>query len=339
MDGHTGLSYKEAKRVRSSGFELVLSSLAESSGRTYFIIHATCNSYGSDLPPEIFLQSLGFTPFRGNCQFTDQACYWYRYADVVTSRYGQDFIKNTIAVERFDALAKDFSVLYDTVRQAHRMIRDVGLTAPVPKLPTDPLILTVDESEVPSWVESVKFPILTDLEDKAAILRAQILELREFLPLLYASGEVLEGAAISALKSLGLRAEKTTKGFTADILAEDSSAAYRFGIEVTGVSGSIGKDSKKLTQLLEFERIKENAENTVLLANTFRDLPVDERITRESFTKPVIDFLSRHPILIITTFDLYRLVGDVVAGRRVAVDVVKELFEIEGVYHYMQATE
>ena len=97
--------------------------------------------------------------------------------------------------------------------------------------------------------------------------------------------------------------------------------------------GSIKKDSNKLTQVLDFERQKENEEKTVLLASTYNKTPVPER-PAENFTEPVVDFLGRHPVLMMTGLDLYRMVRDVVDNEKDPSNLIELLHDQEGVLVY-----
>ena len=124
------------------------------------------------------------------------------------------------------------------------------------------------------------------------------------------------------------------QGFTADVLAESADGSMKFGVEVTGISGAVKKDSNKLTQVMDFERVKENGEKTILAANTFRHDPLSARSSKDDFTAPVVDFLSRHPILLMTTQQLYSMVGDVISGSADGPALVQLLHEQVGVLDY-----
>jgi hypothetical protein len=193
-------------------------------------------------------------------------------------------------------------------------------------------IIAEEPGTAPPWVEPVKYARQRELEAERAKVEGEIAALDRYLPLIHATGDVLEVAVVAALEALGLRARKAPKGFTADVLAETDDDSLRFGLEVTGTNGPIRKDSKKLTQLLEFERLKEREEKTVLVANTFNTTPVDQR--EEPFTPQVVGLLSVHPILLMTGWDLYRMVGEVLSGTRAAADQVLLLHQGRGVLQY-----
>ena len=95
----------------------------------------------------------------------------------------------------------------------------------------------------------MEFPRLGQLEAQRTVIESEIGDLRQFTALLYEHGDLLVDAVISALRFFGLRAERTEKGATVDVLAETADGMRKFGIEVTGVSGTIKKDGNKLTQI------------------------------------------------------------------------------------------
>lgn len=124
--------------------------------------------------------------------------------------------------------------------------------------------------------------------------------------------DILISAVLKPLLTLDLKANLTDKGFTVGILAEKQDCSKKFGIEATGYTESIKKSNKKLTQVLEFERIKEHNEKTILIVNTYKTIPIEERKSREHFTKEVVEFLSPHHILLMTCYNMYQMVRDVI---------------------------
>ena len=148
-----------------------------------------------------------------------------------------------------------------------------------------------------------------------------------------ASGGRLEGAVIASLRRLNLCAEKTAKGATVDIFAFNTDRSIQLGIEVTGTNEAIKKKSNKLTQVMEFERTKADRDKTILLANTHNQTPVDRRPSK-NFTNDVVKYLGSHPILLMTGYDLYRLVQDVIAGDKKADDVCTTMYTSNGVFSY-----
>ncbi len=85
---------------------------------------------------------------------------------------------------------------------------------------------------------------------------------------------------------------------------------------------------------MDFERIKEHDEKTVLVANTYNKTPISERKSLEDFSPQVLTFLSVHPILIVTGWDLYCMVRDVLDNARTKEELIKKLYTTNGRLNY-----
>ena len=105
-------------------------------------------------------------------------------------------------------------------------------------------------------------------------------------------------------------------------------------MHIQPINGPVKKDSPKLTQLSEFDRVKEHQEKVVLVANTYNTKPIAEREGLEHFTSPVVSYFSPHPILLMTGWDLYRMVQDVMTGAKTAEDIVAVMHKTSGVLDY-----
>jgi len=336
IDGHSGIENREVNRGGSGNFQLVLAYLKESSGAGHFVIHATSStSYSYGLQPLEFLQQIGFTHFRGECPFHHDRCFYREIATLQRDIHGFENMQQVQSIhDAFRKFAEKIGDLFSLYQQEERVLREIELTKTSASLFGAPLEIEIQKTDMPLWIEDVKPKRLLNLQKQFAELKTEIDDLKSFLPLVYATGDILVEAVLQALRFSGLKAERTQPGFTVDILVQTIDSSKRFGFEVTGAEGGIKKESKKLTQVLEFERIKEHGEKTVLLANTFRLLPIQERNNCEHFTPQVIDFLSRHPILLMTGWDLYRMVCDILEGSKNPEDIIDLIFRTEGRLEY-----
>ena len=94
---------------------------------------------------------------------------------------------------------------------------------------------------------------------EAKILDSKIIELQDkkseydFLAyVLYGTGPDLENAVAFLLKKLGLDVEHTVPGANIDLTANHPELNLGFGVEVTGITGTIGKDSSKSSQAWQY---------------------------------------------------------------------------------------
>ena len=337
-EGHSGTSNAEVNRASQNPFELVLSYLIDPGGaKGTFVLHVSSNvSYSFGMQPTDLLAAAGLRHFQGQCPFFGGNCWFRELAHVRRDHDGERYMERRHEIQQihagFKAFAQEIPQLHNLVHQQEQILARIGSsTGGIPIFATAP-ILDLDDSTEPAWVEAIKFPALAKLEDEIAGLKADAEDLRRYLPLLYASGDALEAAVLQALILLGLRAELTEPGFTADILAQTPDGEMRFGVEVTGIVGSVKKQSPKLTQVLDFERVKEHGEKTILIAGTHRNISPDAREELDDFTGEVVGFLGRHPILLMTTLDLYRMIGDVISKEADPAAFVQTMYESEGPY-------
>jgi hypothetical protein len=338
MDGHSGIENSEANKGDSQHFQFVLSFLISPSGRKDFIIHASTNvAYGPEPHPLEYLQNIGFEPFGGNCPFFHNGCLWRHMLTVETDQFNfADMRSVESAHTAFKSFVDNIEELYRLFQHQNDILRKISAATPYPKIFATPPILKVDTTEIPRWADPIRFERLSNLEKQQAEIQKEILDLQEYLPLLYTDGDILVSAALKSLKLFNLKVELAVKGFTVDILAETPDGTKKFGIEVTGCNEAIKKESKKLTQILGFDMKKEHNEKTILIANTFKNIPIEEREGKEHFTKNVVDFLGKHPILLMTGYDMYQMVRDVLEEKRSGAEIIEILYKKEGVLKYGQ---
>jgi hypothetical protein len=339
--GHVGVENRTLYAVRAGNFQVVLSALIQMRGHAEIVIHASWAFDQSAVPEDPDLQygafflGLGLNHFPGMCPFHGNRCFFRVLGTIEGFGSWVDLeARATDARRRCELFAGSLPELY-SVRLRDMQIRQNLNLEHLSVLAFAPLAtLTIAEGTEPAWAESVKFPRLRELESQAAEANREIEELRAFAPLLYGSGEPLESAVVAALRYFGLATRKTVKGETVDVLATETATGRDLGVEVTGTDGPINKSSRKLTQVLRYEQIKRDSDKTILLANTQRSTPVGDRAAREDFTQPAVEFLANHPVLLITGWDLYRLIGDVLSCRRERAEVVASLFDLVGLFKY-----
>lgn len=336
MDGHTGIEMEEVNRGGSGNFQLILAYLKEASGRSDFVIHASSSiSYSAGLQPLAFLSMIGFTHFRGECKFHHDRCFYRHVATIKKDPHGFASEGQVDSVHRaFSSFAEKIGELFTLEQQQERILRQLGLESQPPSIFGPVVNIEISETDAPPWIEEVKFERLKQLEGQVKTAEGEIDDLKGYLPLLYGTGDALVCSVLKALRFLGLEAETTEPGFTADILAQTEDGSKRFGLEVTGINGPVKKESKKLTQVLEFERVKEHGEKTILLANTHNAVPISEREKLEDFTPQVIDFLGKFPILLMTSWDLYRIVKGVMEGGKEPSELVDMLYTTNGLLKF-----
>ena len=63
-------------------------------------------------------------------------------------------------------------------------------------------------------------------------------------------------------------------------------------------------------------------------------MPISERRVEEDFTQEVVNLLSPHHVLLMTGWDLYRMVQDVMENGRSPEDIIDVLYSSVGILAY-----
>lgn len=336
MDGHTGISNESKRKVETDFFSLVLAFLKDAQDNAFFILHIKSKKlYSYGLQPIQFLQDIGMTKFKGNCKFHQYDCYYHVIAHLEAKEGEYPDLKQIDAIYNgFHSFAKKIDHLFTLCREEKLILEEIFHTkGPTYKFDSIAEINT-QSSIIPPWVDEYIPEKMLDLEERRKEIEVQINEIQAFLPLLYGTGDILEDATLKALKYLGLEAYKTEPGFTVDILTTNKDIRRGLGIEVTGINGPIKKDNRKLIQIIDFERIKENNEKSILIANTHNNIPISDREALDNFSGPCVEFLAGYDILLMTSYQLFRMVLDVMEERKTTVEVLSILLEERGVLIY-----
>ena len=153
--------------------------------------------------------------------------------------------------------------------------------------------------------------------------------------MLYGTGTDLEDAVAFLLRRLNLDVERTPPGANIDMTANHPGLNLGFGVEVTGSTGTIHKDTPKSSQAWQYinERAGtvEEANRLMIVANTELHLDPSQR-KRDSFSREAVQLLGNNGVLLMTTTQLYSLWKAVHEGSRSAEDVVQELHRQSGLF-------
>ena len=193
----------------------------------------------------------------------------------------------------------------------------------------------VQAGEPPEWVSNYMVPEAIELDDQIVQLQEQKSVYDRLAYVLYGTGPELEAGVAILLAHFGLNVEPTYPGANIDLTAHHPGLNLRFSVEITGSTGTIRKDSSKMSQawqnIQERAGISEEADRLLIVANTELHLEPAQR-TRNSFSREVVQLLGNNGVLLITTTQLYALWKSVHEGNKSAEDVVQGLHRQRGLF-------
>ena len=148
------------------------------------------------------------------------------------------------------------------------------------------IIVGSEEKVVAPWREEIDIPLDRDLKEQKEKKLKEMKKIQEeitriqekiesfdcYRDLLTETGKPLELIVQKTLKDIGIITQETEKGFPADLINRE------VAIEITGIKGSMGVDSNKVTQTNIFiQNFREHNEKVVLIVNTYRDMAPKDR--------------------------------------------------------------
>lgn len=152
---------------------------------------------------------------------------------------------------------------------------------------------------------------IQEIETQKSEVEIKLNKLNEFKGLLYEQGKLLEESAIKAFRVLGFNAENRQKDdMEHDIIL--TSPEGRAIVEVEGKDNDLIHIDKldQLSRVVDEDfKLNESYPEGILLGNHFRHLHPIER--KEAFTEKVIIAAQRKQFILLTTFELYKALSEV----------------------------
>ncbi len=104
-------------------------------------------------------------------------------------------------------------------------------------------------------------------------------------------------------------------------------------VKVASAKGKVEAQNAKISQLAKFIENRRKNEKIMFVANTYRDLPVNERANKEHVDLPVKLFLETNNAIFLTTLSLYNLwkkvITDQISTQEASFLLYNEIGEIE----------
>ena len=176
------------------------------------------------------------------------------------------------------------------------------------------------EAEIEGRIEGID-RIQREIEDWKSKWR----ERERYRDLFSKDDDRIPEAVQRVLADLGLETKETPKGYVVDLLGEKTA------VEVTSIKGKVNAKSKKVIQLSRFIEEERKDEKVILVANTYKELPLAERKGKVDISVPMERFLKSVQACFITTLALYGLWNRVLKKEMSAEDARKLIISTVGV--------
>ena len=330
-EGHVGVKSECIHTKQSHNFLLALSYLEHQRGQGWFVLHVHPRGrVKGGLSPDDFLVMLGFEEYPETCPHLNRPCYFKLIYQIPSKSVGlqvavREFNRFVESIHELYSLAEDFTRRAGEHSDFVRWGRQFSCEAKV---------LDFTEEE-PPWLVDWRVPEHEEALDALEAAEQRVKHFHTIQYCLWGTGDDLVDSVHYMLTDLGLEADKTKEGATVDLILDYPPKDVEMGMEVTGLSGKIGKRSPKMNQA--FTYIQECQDNCkgVIVANTHNNTPLTERKGLEHFTEPAVKLMEGMEIVGLTTMDLYRIWQDVTSGDVDINIVVGEICDHEGgVYRY-----
>jgi hypothetical protein len=196
-------------------------------------------------------------------------------------------------------------------------------------------------SQAPEWLDAYM-----TTEENSLRLRAEKLhtdleklskELNRFAKIrscLFATGRQLEQAIERVLSDLQWNFEDLTKlGRPIDYIVRGKGSRDLL-IALTGTTGYVAADNKKLAQLFgALLEVRDN-QRLVFLVNALAEKDPSSRSIGDCVTEEALKRLSKHDICVLLVSDLYRIWRDYVEKKRSADQIFDLVYETSGSFAY-----
>lgn len=190
----------------------------------------------------------------------------------------------------------------------------------------------VFQAEEPPWVEQYKIEEHKEISKRIQEMEIRHQKLDTTAYLLYGKGDDLVESVRITLTDLGIKVQKTEKGANVDLEPKDGAVQNNLFFEVTGSQEPVKKTSSKVGQVWQFIKERDSPDQKlIVVANAYNHLPLDQRKSKQTYTKDAVGLLNLPGILLMTTEQLYFLWKDVQEKTREAEEVREILTSRNGV--------
>jgi len=327
-DGHSGLSNNVVKELGSAKFQGKLCYLKKDSGN-YFVVHVHSGiiTVSSHYQSADFLRDLGFVEYK-NCTIMPGGCFYKEIYQVKNNFWSNDsgHMQETQFVHsEFESFMKNIDSVFDKTmeikQKSHLFFRDY--------VAIKPISMKELEIKTPIWIDSYKSEEFNNGFGEIEKIKASLKEEITLLKLLTTNDDELVDAVKLAFEQIGFTVTKTKKGFTVDLIAEKD--ALKLGLEVTGTTNIISKQTKKINQILAFQQDESfNGYKALIIANVKMDEDPESR--QEPFiTTDALSLVENLNSGFIDTYTLFKAIKAIKNQEMTAEEVMSAVKDKKGI--------
>lgn len=205
-----------------------------------------------------------------------------------------------------------------------------------------------EETPEPKWVDRIQLPGEASLKKQIAkekqkleVVEAEIKKLEDSLKevekhkrLLYATGQELQDICKTTLEEIGAKTKSSDVTDEFMIEVEDREAL----VEVKGNTGSITKDD--LSQLIADLAQQIKVTDTpiiikgILIGNAWRQEPLNERATKDVFTRHVVQYAEAQNIGLLSTVELFKAYCKILEQPECSSEILDKLIGSKGIIRF-----
>ncbi len=330
-DGHSGLSNNVVRELSSKNFQAKLCYLKTDSGNFFVVhVHPIIINISTHYQTSNFLQDLGFEKYK-NCQFFPGGCY-YKVIYAVKGNFFSNDLGHMRETQFVHSEFKDFMNNIDDVYDMTLKIKRKSSLFFRDYIAFKPISLKELEIKTPIWIDKYKSENLKQGFEEIKHIKQLMKQETILLKLLTSNGKELEEAVRLAFEIVGFTVTKTEEGFTVDLLAEKDS--LKVGLEVTGTANIINKESKKITQILEFQQDERFSEYKPILIANVKMNEDPERRKEPYITDKALSLIKNLNAGFIDTYGLFKVIKSIQEGKISRESFISLIKNKEGIINF-----
>jgi len=165
-------------------------------------------------------------------------------------------------------------------------------------------LATREEPEEYPWLDSIEIPELNQIENSWNISITP----KKYRNLFSIDDKKITKAVQTILEDLGIKTTQTTEFDLTDLKS-------KIVVQITSTKGKVEAQNTKINQLAKFIENQRKNEKIIIIANTYKDLPINNRTNKDHIDLSMKIFLETNNAIFLTTLSLYHLWKKVITNQ------------------------